>query len=109
LDDIHHRISNAGDDELSLNSEIAALESAIAGYRKVLKEAGIASRLASLATDLNLWRQTAAHTGLALALGSPLEHSLLHGAASMVIHAGPQPIKKNNLSKRAIMTPHSDT
>ncbi|MER9270458.1 DUF6236 family protein [Mesorhizobium sp. M0643] len=89
IEAVYQKIITAGDGPLALNSEIGALEAAIADHIRISKESRFKLRLSDLSANLNL--VPAAVVGFtSLTMGMPLLQSLIAGgaAASMSIDVG---------------------
>jgi hypothetical protein len=87
LDSIYQRVLAAGDGALALNTEVEALQAAIADHIRASKETGFKFRAVSLNASLNLIKGATVAAG-ALALGLPTVAALMAGTGA-AINVGP--------------------
>lgn len=87
LESIYQRILAAGDGELAMNSEVEALQAAIADHIRVSKQTGFKFRSLSINASLNLYRGATIAAG-AFTMGLPTVAALMAGGAA-AINVGP--------------------
>jgi Family of unknown function (DUF6236) len=87
LESIYQRVLAAADGELAINTEIEALQAAIADHIRASKETGFKFRAVSLNASLNLVKGATVGVGV-LALGLPAVAALMM-AAGAAINIGP--------------------
>lgn len=98
LEQVYHRVQNAGDGPLAWNTEITALNRALADHLKASKEWGVKLRWVSVDVGLNLVGGVAA-TAVGLSQGIPLlQAAAIASPAFLSLKGGP------SLSKRASST-----